>query len=71
MVLNWEISQVLSTDHQIRNCIGQLFLNTIITASAIFVHSSEGSDPIYCSVWQGWDTISIENEFWKVLAALV
>ena len=53
MVLNWEISQVLSNDHQIHNCIGQLFLNSIIIASAIFVHSSEGSDLIYCSVQQG------------------
>ena len=42
MVLNWEISQALSNDHQIRNCIGQLFLNTVIIASAIFVHISEG-----------------------------
>ena len=46
-------TQVLSNDHQIRNCIGQLFLNTIITAPVIFVHSSEGSDLIYCSAWQG------------------
>ena len=50
MVLNLEMSQVLSNDHQISNCIGQLYLNTIIIASAIFVHSSEGRDLIYCSV---------------------
>ena len=53
MVLDWEISQVLSNDHQIRNCIGQLFLNTIIIAAAIFVHSSEGRDLFNCSVWRG------------------
>ena len=50
MVLNLEMSQVLSNDHQICNCKGQLLLNTIIIASAIFVHSSEGNDLIYCSV---------------------
>ena len=53
MVSNWEIPKILSNDHQIRNCMGQLLLNTIIIAWAIFVHSSEGSDLIYCSVRQG------------------
>ena len=53
MVLNWEIPQVLFNDHQIDNCMMQLFLNTIIITSAIFVHNIEGSDLIYCSVRQG------------------
>ena len=51
MVLNWEVSQVLSNDHQI-HMYRAIVLNIII-ASAIFVHSSEGRDLIYCSVWQG------------------